>query len=66
MGYKANSKVLKEFCSAENNTHELLQRMNSNLSGCLNCVMAYHYARQYFLKRNKSAENVSANKKWNY
>ena len=56
--YKANAKVLKDFCSPEINT-ELSEKMNSNLAGCYDCVMAYHYARQYFLKRNQSAQKVN-------
>ena len=56
--YKANAKVLKDFCSPEINT-ELSAKINSNLAGCYDCVMAYHYARQYFLKRNQSAQKVN-------
>ena len=57
MGYKENAEVLEEFCSAEINT-ELSQKMNSNLAGCLDCVMAYHYAEEHF-SRNESCEKVT-------
>ena len=57
MGYKANAKVLREFCSPEINA-ELSQKMNSNLAGCLDCVMAYHYARQHFLTTNETSQKV--------
>ncbi|XP_028393069.1 probable helicase senataxin isoform X2 [Dendronephthya gigantea] len=53
-GYKANAKVLVEFCSPEMDD-DLTRKMQLNLTGCLDCVMAYHYARQYFLKRNASS-----------
>ena len=57
MGYKENAEALEEFCSAEINT-ELSQKMNSNLAGCLDCVMAYHYAKEHFFSRNESGQKV--------
>ena len=57
MGYKENAEALEEFCSPEINT-ELSQKMNSNLAGCLDCVMAYHYAKEHFLSRNESCQKV--------
>ena len=57
MEYKENAEVLEEFCSAEINT-ELSRKMNSNLAGCLDCVMAYHYAKEQFLSRNESCQKV--------
>ena len=58
MGYKENAEALEEFCSAEINT-ELSQKKNSNLAGCLDFVMAYHYAKEHFLSRNESCEKVT-------
>ena len=57
-GYEENAKALREFCSPEMDD-DLLCKMQSNLAGCLDCVMAYHYARQYFLKRNESSRKAS-------
>ena len=57
VGYKGNAEALEEFCSLEINA-ELSQKMNSNLAGCLDCVMAYHYATENFLSRNESCQKV--------